>query len=270
MNFLAENVIFCYMGLAFFTFQDHVFNALFILGAFLAIVAARACNIYPLSFLLNLGRRQRIPRNFQHMMMFSGLRGAIAFALAVRDTESQPRQLMFTTTLLLVGATVWACGGGTAPALAWLQIRVGMDGDDCQKEESLSHQDAGAARADAAWLSRMWHGFDHRYLKPILTHAGPPLTTTLPAWCGPVSRLLTSPQAYGEQLKEDDVECIVSQDELALSYQEQHASPGSAPTGDPGAASPQTPNPENLREGDLGLGGYDLKLQQMPALPRLN
>lgn len=38
----------------------------------LAIVAARACNIYPLSFLLNLGRRQRIPRNFQHMMMFSG------------------------------------------------------------------------------------------------------------------------------------------------------------------------------------------------------
>ena len=37
----------------------------------------------------------------------------------------------------------------------------------------------------------------HRYLKPILTHAGPPLTTTLPEWCNPVARLLTSPQAYG-------------------------------------------------------------------------
>lgn len=37
----------------------------------------------------------------------------------------------------------------------------------------------------------------HRYLKPILTHSGPPLTTTLPEWCGPISRLLTSPQAYG-------------------------------------------------------------------------
>lgn len=36
-----------------------------------------------------------------------------------------------------------------------------------------------------------------RYLKPILTHSGPPLTTTLPEWCGPISRLLTSPQAYG-------------------------------------------------------------------------
>ncbi|ERE74926.1 sodium/hydrogen exchanger 9 [Cricetulus griseus] len=39
----------------------------------LAIFVARACNIYPLSFLLNLGRRQKIPWNFQHMMMFSDL-----------------------------------------------------------------------------------------------------------------------------------------------------------------------------------------------------
>ncbi|VCW98372.1 unnamed protein product, partial [Gulo gulo] len=123
MNFLGENVIFCYMGLALFTFQNHIFNALFILGAFLAIFVARACNIYPLSFLLNLGRKQKIPWNFQHMMMFSGLRGAIAFALAIRDTESQPKQMMFTTTLLLVFFTVWVFGGGTTPMLTWLQIR---------------------------------------------------------------------------------------------------------------------------------------------------
>uniref|UniRef100_A0ABI7XQ12 Sodium/hydrogen exchanger n=1 Tax=Felis catus TaxID=9685 RepID=A0ABI7XQ12_FELCA len=271
MNFLAENVIFCYMGLALFTFQNHIFNALFILGAFLAIFLARACNIYPLSFLLNLGRKQKIPWNFQHMMMFSGLRGAIAFALAIRDTESQPKQMMFTTTLLLVFFTVWVFGGGTTPMLTWLQIRVGVDLDEDLKEPT-SHQEANnldknTTKTESAWLFRMWYSFDHKYLKPILTHSGPPLTTTLPEWCGPISRLLTSPQAYGEQLKEEDVECIVNQDELAMSYQEQATSPCSPPAGlglDQ-KASPQTPSKDNIYEGDLGLGGYELKLEQTPG-----
>lgn len=34
------------------------------------------------------------------------------------------------------------------------------------------------------------------YLKPLLTHSGPPLTATMPACCGPLARCLTSPQAY--------------------------------------------------------------------------
>ncbi|XP_061492931.1 sodium/hydrogen exchanger 9 isoform X6 [Rhineura floridana] len=135
MNFLAENVIFCYMGLALFTFQNHIFNPLFIFGAFVAIFIARACNIYPITFILNLGRKQKIPRNFQHMMMFSGLRGAIAFALAIRDTESQPKQTMFTTTLLIVFFTVWVFGGGTTPMLAWLQIRM-----LCKQPNSTSYE----------------------------------------------------------------------------------------------------------------------------------
>ncbi|XP_064347900.1 sodium/hydrogen exchanger 9 isoform X2 [Camelus dromedarius] len=277
MNFLAENVIFCYMGLAMFTFQNHIFNALFILGAFLAIFVARACNIYPLSFLLNLGRKRKIPWNFQHMMMFSGLRGAIAFALAIRNTESQPKQMMFSTTLLLVFFTVWVFGGGTTPMLTWLQIRVGVDLDEDRKEEPSSHQatndlDKSTTKTESAWLFRMWYSFDHKYLKPILTHSGPPLTTTLPKWCGPISRLLTSPQAYGEQLKEDDGECIVNQDELAMNFQEQAPSPCSPPArlDLDQKASPQTPSKENIYEGDLGLGGYELKLQQTPGQSQLN
>ncbi|KAK2538788.1 sodium/hydrogen exchanger 9 [Columba livia] len=271
MNFLAENVIFCYMGLALFTFQNHIFNPLFIFGAFVAVFAARACNIYPLSFILNLGRKQKIPRNFQHMMMFSGLRGAIAFALAIRETESQPKQMMFTTALLVVFFTVWVFGGGTTPMLTWLQIRVGVDPDEDLKavaeSQSASNLDKNTTKAESAWLFRIWYGFDHKYLKPILTHAGPPLTTTLPEWCNPVARLLTSPSAYGDKLKGDDTDHIINNDELTENYDLSAHIPVPAPDR---TGSIQATGKEDIHEGDLGLGGYKLQLEQPAGQPQMN
>lgn len=56
-------------------------------------------------------------------MSSAGLRGAMAFALAIRDTATYARQMMFTTTLLVVFFTVWVFGGGTTPMLSWLHIR---------------------------------------------------------------------------------------------------------------------------------------------------
>ncbi|XP_062354869.1 sodium/hydrogen exchanger 9 [Cinclus cinclus] len=271
MNFLAENVIFCYMGLALFTFQNHIFNPLFIFGALVAVFVARASNIYPLSFLLNLGRKQKIPRNFQHMMMFSGLRGAIAFALAIRDTNSQPKQMMFTTALLIVFFTVWVFGGGTTPMLTWLQIRVDVDPDEDLKakaaSQSTSNLDKNTTKAESAWLFRIWYGFDHKYLKPLLTHSGPPLTSTLPEWCNPVARLLTSPSAYGDQLKDDDTVYIINNDELTENCESSAHIP--VPTQD-STGSIQATGKEDIQEGDLGLGGYKLQLQHTAGQPQKN
>ncbi|KAI5135364.1 Sodium/Hydrogen Exchanger 7 [Manis pentadactyla] len=250
LHFLAENFIFSYMGLALFTFQKHVFSPIFIIGAFVAIFLGRAAHIYPLSFFLNLGRRHKIGWNFQHMMMFSGLRGAMAFALAIRDTASYARQMMFTTTLLIVFFTVWIIGGGTTPMLSWLNIRVGVgepseedlnehrwlyfrvgvdpDQDPPPNNDSfqvLQGDGPDSARGnrtkqESAWLFRLWYSFDHNYLKPILTHSGPPLTSTLPAWCGLLARCLTSPQVYDNQepLREEDSDFILTEGDLTLTY----------------------------------------------------
>uniref|UniRef100_A0A7M4EM53 Sodium/hydrogen exchanger n=1 Tax=Crocodylus porosus TaxID=8502 RepID=A0A7M4EM53_CROPO len=218
LNFLAENFIFSYMGLALFTFQNHVFNATFVVGAFLAIFLGRAANIYPLSMLLNLGRRNKIGTNIQHMMMFAGLRGAMAFALAIRDTATYARQMMFSTTLLIVFFTVWVFGGGTTAMLSCLNIRVGVDAD--QENVGVPENERRSTKAESAWLFRMWYNFDHNYLKPLLTHSGPPLTTTLPSCCGPIARCLTSPQAYEnqEQLKDDDSDLILNDGDISLTY----------------------------------------------------
>ncbi|KFV70194.1 Sodium/hydrogen exchanger 6, partial [Dryobates pubescens] len=201
LNFLAENFIFSYMGLALFTFQNHVFNPTFVVGAFLAIFLGRAANIYPLSFLLNLGRRNKIGTNLQHMMMFAGLRGAMAFALAIRDTATYARQMMFSTTLLIVFFTVWVFGGGTTAHIFLSQFKRREESPQHlisgkQKAQGVPESERRSTKAESAWLFRMWYNFDHNYLKPLLTHSGPPLTTTLPGCCGPIARCLTSPQAY--------------------------------------------------------------------------
>ncbi|XP_074821984.1 sodium/hydrogen exchanger 7 isoform X2 [Natator depressus] len=230
LHFLAENFIFSYMGLALFTFQKHIFSPVFIIGAFIAIFLGRAAHIYPLSFFLNLGRRHKISWNFQHMMMFSGLRGAMAFALAIRDTATYSHQMMFSTTLLIVFFTVWIIGGGTTPMLSWLNIRVGVDPDQDPPPSNDSFQvlqgdgpdseRGNRTKQESAWLFRLWYSFDHNYLKPILTHSGPPLTTTLPSCCGLLARCLTTPQVYDnqEQLREEDSDFILNDGDLTLTY----------------------------------------------------
>ncbi|XP_075902528.1 sodium/hydrogen exchanger 6a isoform X1 [Nelusetta ayraudi] len=220
LNFLAENFIFSYMGLTLFTFQNHVFNPMFIVGAFVAVFLGRAANIYPLSFLLNLGRRNKIRSNFQHMMMFAGLRGAMTFALSIRDTATYARQMMFTTTLLVVFFTVWICGGGTTQMLSCQRIRVGVDSDQDNSMSIAEGSERRSTKQESAWLFRIWYNFDHNYLKPILTHSGPPLTATLPPCCGPLARFLTSPQAFENefQLKDDDSDLILSDGDMNLTY----------------------------------------------------
>lgn len=54
-----------------------------------------------------------------------------------------------------------------------------------------------------------------------------------------------------------------------MNYQEQGTSPCSPP-GEDQKASPHTPSKENIYEGDLGLGSYELKLEKTLSQSQLN
>ncbi|XP_061385775.1 sodium/hydrogen exchanger 6 isoform X3 [Danaus plexippus] len=270
LNFLAENFIFTYIGVSMFTFPKHHFDPWFIIAGFLTSTLGRAVNIYPLSFLLNLGRKPPIPVNFQHMLFFSGLRGAMSFALAIRNTVSEARQAMLTTTSLIVIATVVLQGGAASHALAYLRIPTGQGQND--ENEALPYRDVrslyqatdtggpngrmvvkwdngdsgvimpwqinsyedtphGNETGEKARLARLWGAVDSKLLKPLLTHARPPLTETLPAFLSPVARLLTTTRQYtqGDGLRRTDSDsdlCIDEPQPVPTSIDPQQLWPG--------------------------------------------
>ncbi|KAK3861528.1 hypothetical protein Pcinc_032517 [Petrolisthes cinctipes] len=229
LNFLSENFIFSYIGVSMFTFDHHKWDVAFICIAFVAIIVGRFINIYPLSFILNIGRRPKIPVNFMNMLFFSGLRGAMAFALAIRNTSSDARKSILTTTSLIVIVTVILCGGLTTQVLSWLGIPVDVEDDETHhlnqfrpirnnyksideargpgSEEGGSSADAiDAAKFEKAWLFRIWSQFDIKFMKPFLTNSRPTLLDTTPLCCAPLARLLTTTEQLtrdGDPLNDD-------------------------------------------------------------------
>ncbi|XP_066965843.1 sodium/hydrogen exchanger 6 isoform X4 [Macrobrachium rosenbergii] len=206
-NFLSENFIFSYIGVSMFTFDHHKWDVGFICIAFVAIIVGRFMNIYPLSLLLNIGRRPKIPVNFMNMLFFSGLRGAIAFALAIRNTSSDSRKAILTTTSLIVIVTVILCGGLTTQVLSWLGIPVDVEDEETRHLNNFQpirngpgSEDGGESDScnqtssmfEKAWLFRVWSQFDVRFMKPFLTNSRPTLLDTLPICCAPLARLLTT------------------------------------------------------------------------------
>ena len=55
-----------------------------------------------------------------------GLRGAMAFALSIRETSSTKDCTIFSTTLLIVMTTIVLSGGLTTQSLGWLNIKMAL------------------------------------------------------------------------------------------------------------------------------------------------
>uniref|UniRef100_A0A1L8DUW5 Sodium/hydrogen exchanger n=3 Tax=Nyssomyia neivai TaxID=330878 RepID=A0A1L8DUW5_9DIPT len=122
LSFIAETCVFAYLGLAIFSFQHRFEVSLVIWSLFLCLIG-RACNIFPLAWLVNKFREHKITGSMQFIMWFSGLRGAISYALSLHlDLSSDDsRHVIITTTLIIVLFTTLVFGGSTMPLLKYLR-----------------------------------------------------------------------------------------------------------------------------------------------------
>ncbi|XP_001604457.2 sodium/hydrogen exchanger 8 [Nasonia vitripennis] len=121
LAFIAETCVFAYLGLALFSFRHRVEPALVIWSIILCLVG-RAANIFPLAFLVNRFREHQITRKMMFIMWFSGLRGAISYALSLHlNFSDETRHVIITTTLIIVLFTTLVFGGSTMPLLKFMR-----------------------------------------------------------------------------------------------------------------------------------------------------
>ncbi|XP_076650037.1 na[+]/H[+] hydrogen exchanger 1 isoform X2 [Halictus rubicundus] len=159
LAFIAETCVFAYLGLALFSFRHRVEPALVVWSIILCLIG-RAANIFPLALLVNRFREHQITRKMMFIMWFSGLRGAISYALSLHlDFSDETRHVIITTTLIIVLFTTLIFGGSTMPLLKFLRAEKKQKNSSRRKrkdkEVSLSKTREWGQTIDSEHLSEL-------------------------------------------------------------------------------------------------------------------
>ncbi|KAJ3189487.1 Sodium/hydrogen exchanger 8 [Gaertneriomyces sp. JEL0708] len=132
--FMCECFIFLYLGLGLLSFGNQtVYQPMLVFFACVSILISRTHVFIILGF-SNFARTAEdiVPFKHQLLMWFSGLRGAVAFALGVTFLEhpvfdATIKGQIFGTTVMVVVLTVLVLGGFTPYMLKWLGLATGEE-----------------------------------------------------------------------------------------------------------------------------------------------
>eukprot|EP00667_Euglena_gracilis_P008060 EG_transcript_8160 len=140
---LSETFVFIYLGEAVFSFKMNFEQFQFVGMAFAACLVARALNVYPISLVINMFRpkAERISQRCQFVIWFGGLRGAVAFLIAVQSwgkkdfpRVSEPEFPGFTdsdcilnATLLIAILSVFTMGGPVGPVMKCFNLTSNLE-----------------------------------------------------------------------------------------------------------------------------------------------
>jgi len=113
-----------------------------------------------------------VPKAQQHMLVFAGLRGAIAYALASAFPGAY-RDYFRSTTMILVMLSVVLLGGSTRYMLGRLRIRVGVGAPAPPSSSAAAAAAAAAAepKVRASQMVKSWLAFDANFIIPFLTRS---------------------------------------------------------------------------------------------------
>lgn len=154
---LLESFIFVCLGMAIFTVDTYRWP--FIMVSMALCIIGRALSIFPLAVCVNKFRKHKIPYAHMVVMWFSGLRGPVAFALAMsvpytkeNPLEYEVKEIMITTSLIVIFMTTFVIGGLTLPILRCAGVIV-------------DQSDAGSPELVYDMTNHWFHRLDKRFLR---------------------------------------------------------------------------------------------------------
>ncbi|KAE9126722.1 hypothetical protein PF005_g4660 [Phytophthora fragariae] len=188
-SFMAENFVFIYMGMSVVAYSGYfTWDWGFILANMVACLLGRMLNTFPMCMLANLCRSEdnKIPWSYMVVIWFAGLRGAIAFALAlnVYTPNRVHASVIQSTTLFTVMFTTLVFGMGTSPVLRYFGLtatqeqerefddegaheRLLSDDEEHDADTSFRPIDRSLSRRNISGIHSVWERIDEKYLKPL-------------------------------------------------------------------------------------------------------
>ncbi|XP_035537678.1 sodium/hydrogen exchanger 3.1 isoform X2 [Morone saxatilis] len=127
----SETIIFVFLGISAIDKEIWVWNTGFILLTLFFIFVYRIIGVFFLTWILNKYRLAPVEFIDQVIMSYGGLRGAVAYGLAVMLDEKKIKEknLMICTTLIVVYFTVILQGITMKPLVNWLKVKKAAVGE---------------------------------------------------------------------------------------------------------------------------------------------
>ncbi|XP_067651622.1 probable Na(+)/H(+) antiporter nhx-9 [Haliotis asinina] len=179
---ISETIIFMFLGLST-VIDDHDWQLDFIFFSILFCLVFRVTGIVMLSALVNRTRLIKLSKIDQFIMSYGGLRGGIAFCLALLLNEEvvTEKRMFVTTTIIVVFFTVFLQGITIKPVVNALKIEKAKEIDPTMNERIherfIDHLMAGiedvVGRTGHNSIRDKFEHYNTKYIKPLLLREKP-------------------------------------------------------------------------------------------------
>nr|UQS87557.1 solute carrier family 9 member A3 [Rhamdia quelen] len=170
----SETMIFVFLGVTAIDNVIWVWNTGFILLTLLFALIYRFMGVFALTWALN--RYRLVPMEIidQIVMSYGGLRGAVAYGLAASldETRIKEKNLIISTTLIVVYFTVILQGLTMKPLVQWLKVKRVLPTElkliekvnNRACEHILAAMEDISGRIGDNWWTRGWKRFEGTYI----------------------------------------------------------------------------------------------------------